>query len=345
MDINILSIGGFINLSNTCLHRHWALKKIASKIDKVNTRSKKTKLSYKIAYRLFNWGIPVFLPDHQKANKTIKKLVQENEYDVIWIDKGNTIHPKTLLFIKKENPNAVIVSYTADNMVERHNQSYNFLKCVPLYNYHITTKSYIIDDLKSLGAQNVIFTNQSFESTFHYPRKLSISDQLNLAADIGFVGTWEKERSDSIEYLAKHGLSVRVFGTGNWLKLKGKYPNLTIEDKILYGEEYAKSFKAFKISLCFLRKINLDKHTSRTMEIPACGGFMIAERTDEHKMLFEENKEAVYFSSNEELLAQCRYYLDNDEERKHIAQAGTLRCKTSGYSNIDAVNKILKQII
>ena len=79
------------------------------------------------------------------------------------------------------------------------------------------------------------------------------------------------------------------------------YPNLVIENKGLYSEDYSKSFQAFKISLCFLRKINYDQQTTRTVEIPACGGFMIAERTAEHKAMFEEGKEAEFFSSNEEL--------------------------------------------
>ena len=43
---------------------------------------------------------------------------------------------------------------------------------------------------------------------------------------------------------------------------------------------------------------------------------MMAERTDEHLSMFEENKEAVYFSSKEELLEKCKYYLVHDSERK-----------------------------
>jgi spore maturation protein CgeB len=87
--------------------------------------------------------------------------------------------------------------------------------------------------------------------------------------------------------------------------------------------------------------MNFDLQTSRTMEIPACGGFMLAERTDEHLALFEKGKEAEFFSTNEELLEKCRYYLTHDVERQSISKAGTLRCKTSGYSNEETLRKLI----
>ncbi len=340
--MKILSVGNFNVLSNTCLHRHWALEKLAFQIDSVNTRKNNTSILYRICKKLFSLGLPIRLPDSTNANKSIKKLVETSpkKYDIVWIDKGITINAKTLRYIKIAQPTAKIISYTADNMALRHNQSQNFLNCIPLYDHHITTKSNIINDLYKLGAKNVIFSYQSYESSFHYPRAISDSDKIRLGGDVGFIGMWEKERCESIIYLAMNGINVKVFGGGKWNDYKNLYPTLKIENSI-FSEDYSIALQSFKIALCFLRKKNADLHTSRSMEIPACGGFMMAEKTTEHEKLFENNNEAVFFSSNEELLKKCRYYLSHPEERYMIIKQGIIRCKQSGYSN----NKTLKRII
>ncbi|WP_282162224.1 CgeB family protein [Ulvibacterium marinum] len=342
--MKVLSVGWFRSESSTSLHRHLALKKNVDYIDKVEAGPLTISLKYRMAYHLFQKGIPIPLPDKTQANSQIKKLVAKNKYDIIWIDKGITIDKSTLLYIKRKLPNARIISFSPDNMALRHNQSQNYLDCIPYYDYTFTTKSYIINDLNKLGAKNVNFIHKTYGEDFHYPRDLSKVDLERLGGDVGFVGAWEKERCDSILFLAKNGINVKVFGDGKWNQFKSKYPNLSILPGI-FSEDYPKALQAFKISLCFLRKINFDQQTARTMEIPACGGFMLAERTPEHLNLFEEGKEASYFSSNEELLDKCIYYLSRNEERKKIALAGLERCRKSGYSNEKTMRKMLDLIL
>lgn len=330
--ISILSVGGMDGKSNTCLHRHWALEKIAHHIDVVNSTIKYN-LWTRIANRLFLYGLPLRLPDLKKINKEIIKRITACDYDVIWIDKGIVVYPETLKEIKRLSSNTKIVSYSPDNMALRHNQSQQYLECIPLYDYIITNKSYIIKDMKRLGAKHVTFVNNSFSEDFHKPYELSEEEKNELGGDVGFIGAWEEERCKSILYLVDHGVKVKVFGDAKWNKYANYSPNLTIMGRLLMNEDYCKSLRAFRISLCFLRKMNFDKQTTRSVEIPACGGFMMAERTNEHLSLFEEDKEAAYFSSNKELLKKCLYYLENEEARYKIAALGRIRAVDSGYSN------------
>ena len=122
---------------------------------------------------------------------------------------------------------------------------------------------------------------------------------------------------------------------------KHQINNLFIHKHPLFNENYALAIASSKITLTFLSKINEDLHTSRSFEIPACGGFMIAERTSEHTTLFEENKEAVYFSSNNELLEKINYYLNNEIVRKEIINNALKRSKSSGYSYDDMADKLV----
>lgn len=343
--LRILSIGTFTGkgISNTCLHRTWALEKIGN-VTKIDTALTRNVLLYRIVNHLFvHYKLPISF-HCVELNKTIRKIISNQPFDIVWIDKGIFVEGKTLLFIKELQPNCIIIGYSPDNMAERHNQSQVFLESFPFYDYYITTKSYTIDALKRMRGRRILFVNNAYEESFHHPYMLTQQEKNRLGGQVGFIGAWEKERCRSILYLAKHGIPVRIWGGGKWLQYKGKYPTLTIEEKGLFSEDYNKALSAFDISLCFLRKMNYDLQTTRTMEIPACGSLLMAERTKEHEKLFKDMEEAVFFSSDEELLQHCKYYLEHEEERKCIAQAGRQRCLTSGYSNYETIREVIKTI-
>jgi spore maturation protein CgeB len=174
---------------------------------------------------------------------------------------------------------------------------------------------------------------------------ISTEDMARYGADITFIGSFESDRYYQLMQLARQGLKIRVWGNG-WSHCKRTVDTLIIEKKPLYDQAYQKAIMASKINLCFLRKINRDLHTSRSFEIPACGGFMLAERTEEHLNFFLDGKEAVFFENKNtnDLYHKCIYYLDHEKERRAIAIAGRQRCINSGYSHEDRLSLILKKV-
>ena len=279
------------------------------------------------------WNKLGFPRDHTRLNQRVLEKIKNKSYDVLWVEKALLLKPATL----KKIPNAIKkVWCSEDDMFARHNQSYYFKKSLPFYDIVFTTKSYNCDpqELPSLGAKKVIFFSQAYDPTLHCPLTLSAEDREKYAADVGFIGTFEKDRYEKMLFLAKKGIPVRVWGNG-WKPCAQAHPNLHIENQPLYETDYVKAIQATKINLCFLRKINRDLHTSRSIEIPACRAFMLAERTNEHQQLFLENKEVAFFDIHDvnELYQKVAYYLAHDDERNGMAENAYLRCKHSGYSH------------
>jgi len=295
---------------------------------------KQSSISVRLAWKL---GFPL---DETGANETIKKAVEKDKFDVVWIEKGNTIHPATLRHVRRKLPAASLVSCSEDDMYAWHNRSFYYTLGLKYYDVVFTTKTYNLEKLKRLGAHRTELFLDAHDETLHHPMELSADDRRKYGCDVGFIGTFEKERALSILYLAQHGIRVVIWGNG-WGRWMDKHPNVVVKNTPIYGEEYVKAINATKINLCFLRKMNRDETTSRSVEIPACSGFMLAERTKRHLEFFKDGKEAVFFSSPNELLVLARHYLADAVACAHIGTAGRARCLASGYDMQTQLSSII----
>lgn len=265
--------------------------------------------------------------------------------DVVWVDKGLTIRPETLRGVRESAPSALLVSYSPDDMAARHNQSRAYLAGIPIYDVHFTTKTYNLDELRALGARRVLFVGNAFCPHTHRPLPVTEEDRRTLGGPVGFIGAFEAERAAAMVAVARAGIEVRIWGGRAWRAFEPRGLPLRVESRPLWGDEYAKAICSFDINLCFLRRLNRDRQTQRSMEIPACGGFMLAERTDEHRGLFEEGMEAEFFGSIEELVEKVRHYLSHEDARRQIARAGRERCLRSGYDYPSRMRWMLEQMV
>jgi spore maturation protein CgeB len=193
-----------------------------------------------------------------------------------------------------------------------------------------------------MGAKDVLFVDNAFDPATHRPIALSPRDRQRHAADVGFVGAYEEERADAMYRLAEAGIPVTVRGP-DWRRFRRSHRLLRVHETFLEDDAYPRAVCATKINLGFLRKMNRDLQTTRSVEIPACRAFLLAERTSEHERLFEEGKQAEYFASFDELLAKCRHYLAHDDERREIAEAGYRRAHAS-YTTTHLVTAILERL-
>jgi hypothetical protein len=278
------------------------------------------------------------------ANLLILEAVRQTQPQILWVDKGLTISPETLSQARAMAPRLVRVSYSPDDMLNPRNQSRRYVASIPIYDLHVTTKSYNVAELSAAGAPRVLFVDNAYCPFTHRPLTVTPAEQELFGGPVGFVGTFEPERARTLLFLAEKGIAVKVWGS--WpRKWRRRHPHLRVMGMPLYGDDYARTINSFDVNLAFLRKHNRDLQTTRSLEIPACGGFMLAERTAEHQRLFAEGLEADYFSSQEELLEKIRYYLMNPGRRQAMAAAGRQRCLEAGYSNVHRLKSVLEQVL
>lgn len=328
-------VGGYEGF-NTSVHRVRALQSLGASVRVLDSTAdamgRAAGWSRRLRSRLFRHGFPVSLNDATADATRLLDAAASSDWTMIWLEKALTIGAPALKLLRARCPGALIVGFSPDDMHSRHNQSLQFVQALPQYDAFLTTKSYNVGELQHLGGRKVCFVGNGYDPESFRPLDASATDIARLGGDVGFIGSYEPERAKQMLDLAAQGISVRVWGNG-WTSMAGRHPRLVIEGRPLHGDDFARACSAFTINLGFLRKLNRDQQTTRSVEIPACAGFMLAERTDEHQALFVEGQEAEFFSSPRELAEKCRHYLRHPLEARRIGQRGRARCISSGYSN------------
>jgi spore maturation protein CgeB len=334
---------GDLNLEARAYQRYLTMKELGFIVLGLSLKNPDDSKAYPPSFQsriLYKLGYPL---DRDCINIKIISELENYKPDLIWIEKVNTLWLSTYLQIKKQYPKLKIVYYSEDDIYLRHNRSVYLKQSLPIFDLVFTTKPRNITELPLLGVKKVFCVYQSYDRNIHKPIEVTAQDVIKWGSDVSFVGTFEQDRASKMLYLAQQGIKIRVWGS-NWQRFNQSHPNLRIEKQAVYNQDFIKVLCSSKINLNFLRKANRDQHTSRSLEIPACKAFMLAERTDEHLQLFEEGKEAEFFDSETEFLGKIRYYLASDKQRQQIAHEGRQRCLDSGYDHHSRLKVMLGAI-
>ena len=238
------------------------------------------------------------------------------------IEPGYLFNKKSLNIIKKNNPNLKLIFLTVDSIKTKTFQKTFFLQTLSLYDFIITTKPSDIIIYKKNDTKKIIFSYQGIDEENFLDYSLSSTED-DLRSEVVFVGDYGKERAKTLKFLIKENIPIKIFGF-NWNRYKFFKP-------FYFGpamaDDYYKILNNAKIALGFLNVEVGDTYTTRSLEIPAAGTMLLAEETEDHKKLFKENHEAVFFKNKNELLEKIKYYLINDEKRKYIAKSGRIKIK------------------
>jgi spore maturation protein CgeB len=282
-------------------------------------------------------------PAFRNFNRDIRVAADRESFDWAWIDKGNWVWPHTLDYLRGCGIRRLI-HYTPDPALSFH-RTRHFVGGVPRYDVLITNKRYELDLYRQHGARDVVWSCTAFSHGIFKPTEINDDERLRFGCDIAFIGHCEPHYQRTLRFVADHFERLAIWGpqwgarvaSNPWLKRVFRGPGV-------WGEDYLKALRCAKIGLGLLTRLAPDQATTRSMEIPAAGTFMLAERTDEHRELFEEGTEAEFFGSLDELRDKLRFYLRDDAAREKIAAAGQRRVMTSGYSYQDRMRELVEHV-
>jgi spore maturation protein CgeB len=338
---------GQLRPGSTSLHRAEAMQDLGIDLVGIDThpetvRVREATFSERVRKRLFGPR------DLAGVNRAMLDTVRRDPFDVVWIDRGITVERSTLNEIREARPGARIVHYNPDDPFGDYGMSEfrTFMKAIPDYDVHLVPRKPNVAEYLDWGAKRVeqIVPFWGYDPATHRKAALTADERRHFGAPVGFIGMAERERAGSITRLVREGLTVKVWGN-RWPSYLEEEARKVVAGPAQFGETYAKIISSFDINLAFLRRQNRDEHTSRSVELPAAGAFMLAERTDEHLELFEEGREAEFFSGDDELVEKVRYYGERPDERARIAEAGRQRGLRDGYDNRSVVTEMLSRIV
>lgn len=300
----------------------------------------KTELARKIAFRLAAG------PHVERMNRDLLHLAQREDVEVVWTDKLLGMQPRTLKQLSAKG--VITISYMIDNAFgPRRDPGWRlYMKCLRLYDLHVTQRDVSLKGYKERGARDVMKVQTAYEPTIHFPPPPGWADK-DRDRGVSFVGTPYDDRASFLSRLWKaEGFPVTVSGGLVWKPALGPEATEGIYrgHGELFRDDYREAIWKSKINLSFLTHSNQDEFVHKSFEIAACRGFLLAERSAGHAQRFVEDEEAVFFSTYEECVEKIRRYLPDEQGRERIAAAGCERARRSGYDNDHQVALIVDRI-
>ncbi len=280
-------------------------------------------------------------PGFWVVTRAFERAAERSNPDLIWIEKGVWV-ARSALERASRGDSTAFVHYTPDPAFVVH-RSRRFEAALPLFDLVVTTKKYEVAEYERHGARAVLLQLPSYDRDVHRPEVPSAEESERFSSDVVFVGSYVPGRERFLAPLASGEFRLRIWGNA-WQHCRDARIRRFVEGHAIGGREYALSLSCARIGLGLLSPMCPDRSTTRSLEIPACGTFLLAERTEEHERLFREGVDAEFFGNEEELIEKTRRYLKDDGARRRIAASGRARCEADGHSSRERVREILQEV-
>lgn len=183
-----------------------------------------------------------------------------------------------------------------------------------------TTNKDCLDKYREIGYENIILTN------WHANENLYGNTCFNKDVDISFVGGLHGQRKSYIDFLNNKGLQIN------------NPRNCSFEEMLW---EYQRSKICLNFSRCSVGSDNQMK--ARLFEVVGSKSLLVTERCPNLENYFIEDKEAIFFSSANELYEKISFLKSNDDILNKITEAGYNRFKEE-HTSKKRLSKLLSRV-
>lgn len=261
--------------------------------------------------------------------RILAQRVEDDRPDLLFVFLfGEQFDPVQLRKITTEKK-TITFNWFADD----HWRFDNFSKrWAPCFTFVSTTDARALPKYEAMGYKNVLLSQWAAN-----PRLYNRGDGV-ITHDVTFVGQSYGDREAIIKALRRDGIDVRTWGSHwnyrRWHAYAAKLGLLSkksltqiVNSTRITQEEMIKVFQTSRINLNLSASSQNapNQIKGRNFEIPSCAGFQLSGYAERLEEFFIPDREITYYRNTDELLEKVRYYLDHEEERAAIADAGYAR--------------------
>jgi len=263
-------------------------------------------------------------------NRLVLDLGARFEPDVLVAFKAPLLQARTLRTLRSRG--VALYNYYPDTSVLAHGGI--LPEALPEYDCVFFTKRFTEADARRhlrLRASTVV--PHGYDPEIHARWPLSARDRKQYGHDAIVAATHTPHKEAVLDALVASmpELDLRIWGNVWNERCRSSRLRPYLEGAALNGTAYARALQAARINLAVMSgqvagASQGDETTTRTFEIPACGGFMLHERSGELLELFDEDREVACFTGVGELIEKMCFYLAHPDARARIAERGHARC-------------------
>lgn len=260
--------------------------------------------------------------------KSIIAVAEEYNPDITIVTRGHQLHPEAISRLRQLSSLACINIYTDSPFVVPGVSAPKLSKTFAEYSCVFTFSRALIPTFYQLGANDVQWLPFGYCPDFHVPVK---DVENRFMSNVAYVGSWGPFQEQWLSQLT--GLNLAIYGNGWKHARQNDHIYGAWRQGIGIGVEMPRAISGANIVFNMVRAEHCAGHSMKTFEIPACGGIMAVNWTEEHAEFFEDGTECIFYNTYAELNEKLEFYLQHPSKLSSMREGAARAIMPHSYKN------------